>query len=842
MIYNMLKVSWRMATRKTSFTLLNIIGLSVGMMVCLLVGLYVHYEYAFDAFHEKSDRIYRINQSMIWGDWASQMPTTGPNVALALKADVPEIEAITRILHPEGFVVTSLDEASQPNSFLEDDLLIADADFFKIFSFPMVEGDKSSALSKPNQIVITEKAAIKYFGKESALGKTLQLRGTILEGRQEEDNTPLNFTISGIIEDIPDQSHIQFDMVASAASFIDITQNESLWTWTAFANYALLKKGVDAAQLESALKTIPPKWAASTLQRIFGLTFDELHADNKSWDLFMQPIGDVYLGSNTMGNILGPLGQRSTIASFTAIGLLILILSSINFMNLSTAQSSNRAREVGIRKALGAQRKALIAQFLFEAFFLVVISTLVGIALTGVLLDSFNHFSGKSINLFEQLSQPIVLITIIVFCGFLGLLAGSYPALYLSSFQPANGMKGILSMGISGKGIRNALIVFQFTISIGLIIGSVFIARQLNYMTQFDLGYDKEHVLQLHNVEQFSADSQVLKNTLMSQTGIQLVGEAHQSPPNVMRGNLISARLMDKDQMEVSRMKVDAPYLDLLDVALITGRNFNETMVTDLHHSVILNAEAVQMLGWGTPEDYSKESPVGKYIYSNGQKMEVIGVTADFYYKSPKHQVEPLVIYHIDNKYLPDSGTSPSVLSLRIDPNAIHSTNEMSALVASIRDEVKNMDPYFPFEYSFLDQEFENSFRNEQRVKRIMNAFTLMALIIACIGLYGLAIFSAEKRTKELGIRKLLGASVLQIVTLFSRDFTKLIVIGFLIASPIAWYFVDTWLSKFPYRTSINLWVFALAGAAGLLISWITIGLQSVKVATKNPVEALRDE
>lgn len=831
-----------MATRKTSFTLLNVIGLSVGIMVCLLVGLYVQYEYAFDAFHSKSDRIYRINQSMIWGDWASQMPTTGPNVALALKADVPEIEAITRILRPEGFVVTSLDEADQSNSFLEDHLLIADPDFFKIFSFHMVQGDKSTALSAPNQIVITERAATKYFGNESALGKTLQLRGTILEGNRAQDNVPLNFTISGIIEDVPDQSHIQFEMVASAGSFNDITQNESLWTWTAFANYALLKEGVDPAQLEPMLKAIPSKWAASTLQRIFGLTFDQLHADNKSWDLFMQPIRDVYLGSGTMGNILGPLGQKNAIGSFTAIGLLILILSSINFMNLSTAQSSNRAREVGIRKSLGAYRKSLIAQFLFEAFFLVIISTLVGIALTGVLLDSFNHFSGKSINLLGQLSEPAVLISILIFCGFLGLLAGSYPAFYLSSFQPANSMKGLFGTGMSGKGIRNALIVFQFTISIGLIIGSVFITRQLNYLTEFDLGYNKEHVLQLHNIEQFGADTRVLRNTLLSQTGIDMVGEAHQSPPNVMRGDLISTRLTGKDQLEVSRMKIDALYLDLLDVTLIAGRNFNETMATDLHHAVILNAEAVQMLGWGTPETYAQDSPIGKYIYTNNRKMEVIGVTTDFYYKSPKQQIEPLVVYHIDNQYLPDSGTSPSLLSLRINPNSIHSANEMSALIASLRNEVKALDPYFPFEYSFLDREFENSFRNEQRVKRIMNAFTVLALIIACIGLYGLAIFSAEKRTKELGIRKLLGASVFQIVALFSRDFTKLIVMGFVIATPIAWYFVDTWLSKFPYRTSIDLWIFALAGIAGLFISWVTIGFQSIKVATKNPVEALRDE
>lgn len=842
MIFNMLKVGWRIAIRKTSFTLLNVIGLAVGIMVCTLVGLYVQYEYAFDSFHSKSERIYRINQTNFWGDWNSQMSVTGPNVALALKVDASEMEAISRVLRPEAFLVTSKGEADKTNSFLENSLLVADPDFFKIFSFNMIEGNPSTSLSQPNQIVITQKVAVKYFGDKSALGKTLQLRGTILEGNSAEDSKSLNFTVSGIIGNIPDQSHIQFDMVASTSSFVDIKQNESTWVWTGFVTYALIKEGVDIPQLEQALKTIPSKWAGSTLQRIFGLTFAELHADNKSWNLFLQPLDDVYLGSNDLGNLLGPVGQMSTIRTFTAIGLLILMLSSINFMNLSTAHSSNRAREVGIRKALGAQRKSLVAQFLFEAVFLVIISTLVGLILTGVALDSFNHFSGKSINLFQQLSDPIVLFIIAGFCSLLGLLAGSYPAFYLSSFQPSNSMKGIFSIGMSAKGIRNSLIVFQFTISIALIIGSVFINKQLSYLSTFNLGYDKEHVIQLHNIEQFSADAQVLKSAFTSHPTIDIVGEAHQSPPNIMRGDIINTRLTDKDNLEVSRMKIDASYFHLLDIAFIAGRNFDESKVTDLHQAVILNAEAVQMLGWGTPETYTTDSPIGKYIYRGAQKMKVIGVTSNFYYKSPKYKIDPLVVYHIDNKNLPDSGTSPSLLSLRINSNTVHSTNEMRDLVASLKHEAKELDPYFPFEYSFLDQEFENSFRSEQQVKSIMNAFTILALIIACIGLYGLAIFSAEKRTKELGIRKLLGASILQIVTLFSSDFTKLIVLGFLFAAPISWYFVHAWLSEFAYRTSIEIWIFVFAGIAGLLVSWTTIGFQSIKVATKNPVEALRDE
>ncbi|MFY0687461.1 MAG: ABC transporter permease [Cyclobacteriaceae bacterium] len=839
---NMFKATLRMMSRKSKHTILNIVGLTLGIATCLIVGLYVQYEYTFDAFHSKSDRIYRINQSMIWGDWDQQMATTGPGVAIALKTDIQEIEAITRVLKPEGFIVSANSEDKSYNSSLEENLLVVDPEFFNVFSFDMIDGDPLSALSGPYQVVITEELAKKYFGKSSALGKTLYLKGTILESNAQKDPVSVPFTVRGIIENVPGQSHLQFDLVTSASSFSEINENKSTWAWTGFVNYALVREGTNITELTHKLQTIPPKWAASTLQRLFGQSFEELHASQKSWKLFLQPIEEIYLGSQEMGNLLGPVGNVATVRSFSAIGILILMLCSINFMNLSTAQSAERAKEVGIRKVLGAQRKTLVARFLFEAIFMVGLSTLIAVVLTEVLIDGFNQFSGKSLNLTEQLTSPLFIGVIVGFCGLLGLLTGSYPAFLLSSFHPLKSMKGVFSTGFQARQIRNVLVIVQFTITLALIIGTVFIKKQVNYVSQFNLGYDKEHIIQLHNIEHLKADVQLVKNTLINNPAIVEIGLSHQSPPNIYRGDIITGDINNEIRVEPARMKIDGSYLELLDVKLIAGRNFEEDKVTDINGSVILNASAVQALGWGTPDTYSQDSPIGKHISRGRTKMEVIGVTDDFLYRSPKFKVGPLVVYHIDNEYLPDSGTNPSILSIKLNSNSANDRDAIKEIISTIEGDIYALDPFFPMSYSFLDQEFEKSFRQEVQINRIMNAFTAMALIIACLGLYGLAVFSAEQRTKELSIRKILGASVTHLMIIFSNDFTKLVLIGFVLASPIAWYFIDNWLAEFANRTSIDLWVFVSAGFAGVLISWLTIGFQSLSVANRNPVETLKDE
>lgn len=842
MLSNMFKTAWRTSMRHKQFTLLNILGLSIGITTCLMIGLYVQDEMSYDNFHENKDRIYRINQSAIWGDdWEQQMPGTGPNVAIALRTDIPEFEEVTKVLAPEPFAVSFREEDKAVISFLQDNLLIVEENFLSVFSFEMIEGDFSTALDEPFKIAITQKMATKYFGAVNALGKTLHMKGTILEGATTKKEQWVPFEVTAVLKNVPGNSHIKFDMLTSMSSYQDIKSSESAWVWTGFTNYGLIKEGTDIDILTSKLQAIPPKWAASTLSRVFGQSFEELEASGKSWKLFLQPIQSIYL-NQTIGNFIGPSGNVRYITIFSAVGLIILILSCINFMNLSTARSSNRAKEVGIRKVLGSHRKALIHQFIFESMLFTIGSTIIAIVATELFINTFNEIAQKELSLYTYLGNIKFVGIITGFALSLGFFAGVYPAYYLSSFKPSTILKGNMSTSIKGKNLRNALVVFQFTASIALIISTFFVHKQLSYTTSFNVGYDREHVLQLHNIERLDTEVGAIKNLLTSNPAVKIIGQSHEVPPNIMRGDIIKSEDVNANEVHLMRMKSDEDYINLLDIKWLAGRNFEKNRPSDKRTAVILNAAAVKALGFGFESNNQKDSPIGKVITRGLAKFEVIGVVDNFHFNSLKNEVSPLIIYHIDNPNLPDSGTSSSYLSLRLNHQNINSGDDLQNLIAEIESNISSIDSSFPFEYSFMDQSFDNSFRNEQKMGAVLNIFTVMAVIIACLGLYGLAAFSAEQRTKELGIRKVLGAKTMHLVMLFSSEFTKLVVISLLIGTPIAYYFVHTWLSEFAYKTPIDVWVFVLAGISALLISWSTVGFQSLKTARLNPVDSLKDE
>ncbi len=841
MLTNMFKTAWRTSIRHKQFTLLNILGLSIGITTCLLIGLYVQDELSYDSFHKNKDRIYRINQSYIWGDWNEQMGNTGPNLGIALRTDIPEFEQVTRVLATEPFAVAYRNDNKAVTSFLQENLLAVEENFLDVFSFELLAGDVSTALAEPFKVAITEAMAIKYFGDENAIGKTLHMKGTILEGPNQKPEIWQPFQVSAVLKDIPQNSHIRFDMLTSMSSYQDIKANESTWVWTAFGNYGLVEKGTDMVALTSKMQAIPPKWAAGTLQIVFGQTFDQLEESGKSWQLYLQPIEDIYLDAQ-VGNLLGPNGNVKYITIFSAIGLIVLVLSSINFMNLSTARSSNRAKEVGIRKVLGSHRKSLIQQFIFESLLYTAISTLIAIVSTELFLNGFNQIAQKELSLYANLIDPKFILVVVSFVLVLGFIAGTYPAFYLSSFKPAQVLKGKSSAGFKGKGVRNVLVIFQFTVSIALIISTFFVHKQLSYTTSFDVGYDREHVLQLHNIERLESNVGAIKNSLVNNPIVKAIGQSHEVPPNIQRGDIINKENSDDEAVHVKRMKTDEDYIRLLNPKWLAGRNFERTRLTDKQSSVILNAAAVKALGLGLPDEYAQNSPIGKFFLRGSRKFEIIGVVDNFNFNSLKQEIQPLVIYHIDNPNLPDSGTSPSFLSLRLDNKVAGSRETLQSFITSIQSELMQLDSSFPFEYSFMDQSFENSFRNEQRMGEIINIFTVMAIAIACLGLFGLAAFSAEQRKKELGVRKVLGAKVSHLVFLFSSEFTRFVTISILIATPLAYYFVDSWLSGFAYKTSIDIWVFVLAGASALVIAWGTVGFQSLKSARLNPVEALKDE
>lgn len=837
-----LKTAWRSALRQKQFSLLNVLGLSIGITTCLLIGLYVKYELSYDNFHDQSDRIYRINQSSIWGDWKGQQATTGPNVAVALQAEIPEFEAVTRVLVPTPFAVLHKNQVNEVTSILQKRHFVVDANFFDIFSFKALKGDLETALDGPNRVVLTSETAKKYFGNENPIGKTLEMKGVILEGNESQTPPWESFEVTAVVSDPPQNSHMQFDLLSSMSSYPVIKSLETTWSWTAFINYGLVKKHTDLDGLAAKMQEVPKKHAAPTLQNLFNLTFDELEAKGNSWNLYLQPLNEVYLDA-AKNNLAGPLGNRGQINIFTCVGIIILVLSCINFMNLSTARATKRSREVGMRKILGSNRSLLIRQFIFEAVIYALLSMVIAVLATELLLPLFNSIAGKELNLYNELSSASFLFGLVGSTVILGVISGIYPALYLTSFKPTDVLKGKGRQARHGKALRNALVIFQFVASVVLIIGTFFVHKQLQYTANLDKGYDTEHVLQLHNIELLNHEVASLKTRLMDNPAVTLIGQSHEVPPNIYRGDILTVTAPEKKELQVQRMKLDADYLNMLEPEFLAGRNFNSTSTAEKHTGVLLNATAVKELGWGLPEDYATDSPIGKILPSGrNQDFVVIGVVQDFHMKNAVHELMPLIIYHIENPFLPDSGTSPSYLSLKLNASSVQSPEDLSSLISEIQSRLSTLDESYPFEYSFMDQAFEYSYRDQQRLGQVLNVFTVLAVIIACLGLFGLAAFSAEMRIKELGIRKVLGAHTLNLIVTFSSEFTRLVFISLLIAIPLAYYLVDYWLRGFAYKTPLDLWVFVLAGAIAMIISWLTIGSQSFKVASENPIKALNNE
>lgn len=833
MLFNMFTIAWRNAIRHKQFTLLNVLGLSIGITASLLIGLYVMNQMSYDNFHEKGDRIYRVNQPMIWGDWSDQFASTGPNLGVALRADVPEFEEVTRLHSPGRHVVSYSPDQGKLNSFGENSLFIAEGNFFDVFSFPLVAGDPSQALVAPLSIVITEEMAVKYFGNEDPMGETLKVE----QGRNAQ-----SFRVTGVVKNIPDNSHIQFDMLTSMSTYQHIKNREHQWIWTTFSTYGLVQPGTDIAALEGKIQQIPPKWAEVETQRVFGQSFED-YVQGKEWTLYMQPIEDAYIHSPSSGNRFGPSGDYAYVQIFGAVGLLILILSSINFMNLSTARSANRAKEVGIRKTLGSPKMALIRQFIFESVLFVLIGTIIAIVATEVSLSAFNTLANTSLSFYDKLGNPMFMLILGTFVLVLGVAAGSYPAFYLSSFNPIEVLKGKMSAGFKGKSVRNGLVIFQFTISVALIISTMFVQKQLDFASKANLGFDKDNILQIHNMELLNeSNKETFQTLLKTNVAFEEVGLSDMIPPNVFNEDKYKAYGPETEIVTLNRLRANEEYVNLLDLEFLVGRSFDKTRGTD-KYKVILNETAAKDLGWGLSTDFSQNSPIGKYVTfpaSEEALFEVIGIVKDFNFNSVKFDISPLMIIHDDNDKMWEGGSD--FISIRLNASTVQSTSDLDNIVKDIEAQLVDINPGVPFQFTLMDQDFEAYFRTEQQMSQVLNVFTIMALSIACLGLFGLAAFSAEQRKKELGVRKVLGASVYKLMYAFTAEFTVLIVISLIIASPLAYLFVKSWLADFAYKTPISPMVFIIAGTSSLVVAWLTIGFQSLKAASRNPVEVLREE
>jgi putative ABC transport system permease protein len=825
MIKNYFKTAWRNMMRNKISSFINVSGLSIGIACVLMIVIYIQNELSYDKFHKDADRIFQVTLKGSMGGqefWAGNTP---PPVGKALVSNFPEIESYTRFYKARDIVVRYGSNNSAEKFFTEKNIIAVDSNFLEFFGFRMVEGDPATVLLKPGSVVVTADIAKKYFGNEKAIGKTIVMK---------ENKMP--FTVTGVLENIPSQSSIQFDFLMPVADFPAVKQFSWSWVWQQMISYVKLRDNVKTnvtsiRELEAKFPAMVRVQAASAFKRI-GKPFDEFIKGGGKWDLHLLPLTDVHLRSGEIGiPWISHLSNIKYIYIFGSIALFIIILACVNFMNLSTARSAKRAKEVGIRKTAGSTRSQLVKQFLAEAFLYSFISSMIAVVLVAVLVKPFSNLTGESIELgiafTASLWFALIALTILI-----GLLAGSYPAFYLTSFNPVTVLTG-KTISKSGKGalfVRNGLVIFQFTISTILIIGTLVVFKQLNFFRNANMGLDKENVLVIANSNRLGASEESFRQTISQMPGISNVSIANGIPTGNLFGDSYIPDQHGEEQVakdiNLASFLIDYDFIPTLKIQILKGRNFSRDFSDSL--SVILNEEAAKQIGWKDAIGQRIQYPGG-----NNEWYTVIGIAKDFNVQSLQTAMTPFALFHTSSKSY-DIGTS--FMMVRLKPGDISNT------LSTIESKWKTFVSGEPFDYNFLDASFEALYRSEQRLGSIFGIFTALSLFIACLGLFGLSAYIAERRIKEIGVRKVLGASVPGVVTLLSKDFLKLTLVAALIAFPIAWWWMNKWLEDFAYRININWTVFLIAGLCTLLIALLTVSFQAIKAAIANPVKSLRTE
>jgi putative ABC transport system permease protein len=807
MVRNYLKVALRNLWKNKGFSAINILGLAIGLACFLLIALYVVDELSYDRFHEKANRIYRVDSEIKFGGNELNLAVTSDPMGPTLKKDYPQVEEYVRIHADGGFMFR------KGNEFVrEGDVIYADSTLFNVFTLPVISGSAKGALDAPNTIVISESAAKRYFTSTDVIGKSMEL-----------DDKSL-FRITAVIKDLPHNSHFRPDFI------LPIKNDKYGWgSYLShnFNTYIVLRPGTDAKAFEKNFAQIIEKYVfpqAAEMMKIPSMADFEKSGNKLVYSLM--PLTDIHLRSDRTAE-LGPNGNIQYVYIFGAVALFILLIACINFMNLSTARSANRAQEVGIRKVLGTQRKNLIFQFLTESTLTAIISLLIAIGIAYLVLPLFNDISTKSLSI-KGLFTGGTLIILILLPFVVGMLAGSYPAFFLSSFKPIAVLKGKMVMGSRSGFIRSGLVIFQFFVSIVLITGTIIVYKQLNFIQNTELGFKKDQVLVVNDVYALGKNLDSYKNEMLQTTGVISGSVSSFLPVSSARNDnsfYKNAVFDSKDALQMQTWSVDYDYLKTMGMQIVKGRGFSKEFKTD-SNAIILNEAAVKVLGY--------DDPIGKKVYTFTDlqtkaiaSFEIVGVVKNFHYESLHQNIGPLSL-HI--------GNSPGLLSFKV------TAANLPNILKTAENKWKTMAPGMPFAYQFLDDSFDRMYRDEQRVGKIALIFSILTIFIACLGLFGLATFIAEQRTKEIGIRKVLGASVGNIVGMLSKDFIKLVLVAAIIAVPIAWWGTNKWLEDFAYRVNIGWWIFLVAGVAAILIALGTISWQAVKAALTNPVKNLRNE
>ena len=800
MLKNYLKIALRNMLKHKGYSFINITGLAVGMACCILILLYIQFEFGYDKFHKDADKIFRVAKDFrIKGEPASYGTATPPTLAPIILNDFPEVEHAVRLYGSKGVIKYG------EKKFIEEGIFYADASFFNIFTFPFIKGNPETALKYPYSVVLTEETAKRYFNREDPLGKTISFKNT-------ED-----FKVTGVIKVVPINSHFKFDILFSLATLEDTYSKSSYnalknWWNHSYRTYIKISGDKPSPQLVDGIYNLSKRYV-SDQEAQFGF----------QQKFFLQPLRDIYLKSNIEDEI-GETGNIAYLYIFMVIAIFILIIACINFINLATARSAQRAHEVGMRKVVGAVKTQLVRQFLVEAILVSFASLALAIIIVLLSLPLFNDLTGKNLELYFGDFKIIFLWAAIPFIA--AFLSGCYPAFFLSAFKPIDTLKGAFESQKKAAFLRKGMVVFQFAISIILIVGTLVISKQLDFMKNRNPGFDKEQVmvLSLQGTKESRQKYEILKNEFSRHSSVISASASSTVPGRLFSSLSVNPEGYSQEETKTMySLETDYDFLKTLKIELAAGRFLSRDFKTDAENAFLLNETAVFNLGWSSPKN-----ALGKKITRGRKKGKVIGVIKDFHFESLHKEISPLLIY-----FEPDDF---EYLSLRIAPGNIPGT------ISFIESKWKKLLPGEPFNFFFLDDDFDRQYRAEEKVQNIFRSFTIIAIVIACLGLFGLAAFTTQQRFKEIGIRKVLGASVPGILLLLAKEFLKWVLLSNFIAWPIAYIAANKWLQNFAYRTDIGIWTFLCSTLAALAIALLTVSYQAVKAAFINPVAAMKYE
>lgn len=811
MLRNYIKSAYRSLKKNRVYSLINVSGLTVGIACCLLISLYVQDEVSYDKFFDDSDRIYRVALERTYPTNTRFFGSSPVNMAPVLIENYPEIEEAGRLhrLFFQNELVVDIGD----RTFIEDNYLFADNNFFSVFSFDFVEGNPNTALDAFNKVVITQSTAKRFFGDGAALNKTYNIDTS-------------QYIVSGVIKDVPINSHMGFDVLGSIESlpFLEQAASNNNWISPWLFTYIKLKKGVSQQDFQAKLPDVVKSYGMANILSTLSLSTEDYPKSGNTFSYFLQPLTDIHLKSNLDVEVKAN-GNIMYVYLLVAVVGFILIISCINFINLATARSAERAKEVGVRKVLGSNRSLLIKQFLTESNLIVILALLLSIGLVWIVLPNFNLLVSKNLSLMV-LYDPMIILGLVLGILTIGTLAGLYPAIVISSINSALVLKGKYNTSTKGVWLRNILIIFQFFISITMISGMLMLNKQMTFMRNKQLGFNKENVVIIDQSQELGTQQQAFRNEIMNLESVKNTSYSFAVPGNFIGNVIINSEIPDVPQVRTFNLAIDDQYIPTLDMEISSGRNFSEAFNDSLN--VLVNETAVKLLGY--------KDPIGRKVISPNpppnfpSEFTIVGVVKDYHHLSLHTEIPPMLLFRANSQVLLPK------LAIKIE------TENTLSVLNKIEEMWKKFGIERPISYSFLDDNLQSLYKSDQQTGRVFSLFTVVAIVMACVGLFGLAAYVTQQRTKEIGIRKVLGASVSGIILLLSIDFTKLILIAFVISIPLVYFGMGEWLNNFAYHTNIDLLTMILSGLFTLILAWLTISYYSIKIAVLNPVNSLRSE